>query len=122
MYSDDGYFAAAPPMRRAVSESAAALRGLGATVEPFRPPDVGEAMRLCFAHTYADGLDFARPWLKGEPVDQRIRAILRKFNPEEIRPVPRVAAGAPAISPPERRLGSSPARSRPPWGLDLRSR
>ena len=79
MYSDDGYFPAAPAMRRAVSE-AAALRGLGATVEPFSPPDVGEAVRLCFAHLYADGLDFARPWLRGEPVDRRIRAILRTFS------------------------------------------
>ena len=80
MYSDDGYFPAAPAMRRAVSEAAAALHGLGATVEPFSPPDVGEAVRLCFAHLYADGLDFARPWLRGEPVDRRIRAILRTFS------------------------------------------
>ena len=51
MYTDDGYFPAAPAVRRAVSEAAAALRGLGASVESFRPPDVGEAMRLSFAHS-----------------------------------------------------------------------
>jgi fatty acid amide hydrolase len=87
MYADDGYFPAAPAMRRAVSEAAAALRGLGATVDPFRPPDVGEAMRLCFAHLYADGLDFARTWLRGEPIDRRIRSILRTFRvPGVLRP------------------------------------
>jgi fatty acid amide hydrolase len=86
MYSDDGYFPAAPAMRRAVLE-AAALRGLGATVEPFRPPDVGEAVQLSFAHLYADGLDFARAWLRGEPLDRRIRAILRTFRvPSALRP------------------------------------
>jgi fatty acid amide hydrolase len=88
MYSDDGVFPAAPAVRRAVSEAAAALRGVGATVEPFRPPDVGEGVRLYSAHLYADGLDFARPWLRGEPVDRRTRAILRTFRvPGAIRPL-----------------------------------
>jgi fatty acid amide hydrolase len=87
MYSDDGHFPAAPAMRRAVEEAAAALRGMGAAVEPFRPPDVGEAVRLYSAHIYADGLDFARPWLRGELVDRRIRTLLRTFGvPGVLRP------------------------------------
>jgi Asp-tRNA(Asn)/Glu-tRNA(Gln) amidotransferase A subunit family amidase len=50
MHSDDGYFAAAPAIEKAVSEAATALRELGSVVELFGPPDVEEAMLLCFAH------------------------------------------------------------------------
>jgi fatty acid amide hydrolase len=88
MYSDDGYFPAAPAMRRAVSEAAAALRELGATVEAFRPPDMEEAVRLSSAHIYADGLDFARPWLRGEPVDRRTRSIQRTFRVPSVLRLP----------------------------------
>jgi fatty acid amide hydrolase len=49
-------------------------------VEPFTPLNVSEAVRLYSAHVYADGLDFARPWLRGEPVDWRTRSILWAFR------------------------------------------
>ena len=78
-YTDDGHFPAAPALRRAVTEAADALRGLGAAVEPFQPTDVGEAVRVFSAHLYADGLDFGRPWLRGESIDWRTRTILRTF-------------------------------------------
>jgi fatty acid amide hydrolase len=68
-YTDRGHFPAAPALRRAVEESGQALRGLGAAVEPFRPPDVGEAVRIYSAYLYADGLDFVRPWVRGGPID-----------------------------------------------------
>ena len=71
--------------------AATALRGMGATVESFRPPDVGEAVRLCFAHLFADGLDFARPWLRGEPMDRRTRAILRAPSACRVRSGPSLA-------------------------------
>jgi fatty acid amide hydrolase len=78
-YTDDGHFPASPALRRAVEESAQALRGLGAAVEPFSPPEVGEAIRIYTAHLYVDGLDFVRPWVRGGLVDWRTRTILRTF-------------------------------------------
>ena len=79
VYTGDGHFPAAPALRRAVEEAAGLLRGLGAIVEPFQPPDVGEAVRVYSAQLYADGLDFVRPWLRGGPIDWRTRTILRTF-------------------------------------------
>ncbi len=76
MYDDDGYFPAAPAVRRAVHEAGEALRARGAVVEPFVPPDVHEAMRLTFALLAADGGAWVRRALGGERADVRLRALL----------------------------------------------
>jgi fatty acid amide hydrolase len=56
MYTDDGYFAASPAIRRAVREAAEALRALGVEVVEWTPPDVDEAMRLFFGIFTADAV------------------------------------------------------------------
>jgi fatty acid amide hydrolase len=60
MYTDDGFFAASPAIRRAVKEAAEALRGMGAQVTEWNPPDVGEAIRLFFSIFTADGVSNLR--------------------------------------------------------------
>src|SRR5215831_7068335 len=72
-YEDDGVFAAAPSLRRAVRESAYALRARGADVEPFVPPDPGEAVRLWLGIIGAAGGAPFRRELRGGKVDRRIR-------------------------------------------------
>ena len=54
-YSDDGTFAVAPAVRRAVREAADALRSQGAQVAAWSPPDVGHAMDVYFGILSADG-------------------------------------------------------------------
>jgi fatty acid amide hydrolase len=74
-YTDDGFFAAAPSLRRAVREAATALRELGAEVEELGPPDVAEAYRIYLGLFGADG--GANMWrLLGEGKrDPRVRPI-----------------------------------------------
>ena len=76
-YDDDGFFPAAPALRRAVEEAVEALRGLGATISPFRPPDVGEAMRVYLGLLSADGGNWARPVLGPGRHDRRVRDLVR---------------------------------------------
>lgn len=76
-WTDDGYFSAGPAMRRAVIESAGALRARGIAVEPFDPPDVGEAMRLYFGLAGADGGRGYREFLGSSHRDWRVRRMLR---------------------------------------------
>jgi fatty acid amide hydrolase len=87
-WTEDGYFPAAPAARRAVVEAAAAVRSHGATVEPFDPPDVGEAMRLYFGLTGADGGRGIRELLGSSRVDWRLRRLLRWARlPRSLRPM-----------------------------------
>ena len=76
-YIDDGFITPAPALRRAVEEAAAALRGRGAHVERFTPPDVVEAMRLFVSLLSADGAASARRVLGKGPHDRRIRDLVR---------------------------------------------
>ena len=75
-WTDDGYFPAAPAIRRAVEEAAAALCARGATVESFRPPEVSEAIRLYYAIVAADGGADASRLLRGSRRDWRVRRLL----------------------------------------------
>jgi fatty acid amide hydrolase len=75
-WTDDGYYAAAPALRRAVTEAADALRAMGAHVEPFQPPDVPRAVELFFNLTSADGAADATRVLGGSPRDWRVRRLL----------------------------------------------
>jgi fatty acid amide hydrolase len=54
-YADDGTFAVAPAVRRAVVEAAGMLAGRGAQVSEWRPPDVARAVDIFFGLFSADG-------------------------------------------------------------------
>lgn len=54
-YESDGFFDPAPALRRAVREAAEALRGMGASVEPYRPHRVDRVIHLFMALLSADG-------------------------------------------------------------------
>jgi len=54
-YTDDGTFQVAPAVRRAVLEAAEALRGCGAHVTAWTPPDVPQAAALWLSILSADG-------------------------------------------------------------------
>jgi fatty acid amide hydrolase len=87
-YADDGRFTPGPALRRAVHEAAAVLRGLGATVEEFRPPEVAEAMRVYYGLVFADGLACMRRWLGNGRRDGRIQFLLTGAAvPTWLRPV-----------------------------------
>lgn len=55
MYTDNGYFPPSPSVRRAVEDAAEALRTMGAIVEPMRPPDPEEGMRIFLGAMAAGG-------------------------------------------------------------------
>ena len=77
LYTDDGYFTASPAIRRVVTEAAAALRGAGAQVEPWTPPDVHEAMRLFFGIVSSDAANALRRALGPDKPVPQIGAILQ---------------------------------------------
>jgi fatty acid amide hydrolase len=54
-YADDGTFAVAPAVRRAVVEAAGMLAGRGAQVVEWRPPEVAQAVDIFFGLFSADG-------------------------------------------------------------------
>ncbi|HNP69838.1 MAG TPA: amidase family protein [Kouleothrix sp.] len=54
-YTDDGRFAVAPAVARAVREAAASLRDRGAQVIEWTPPDIGATLDLVFQIFSADG-------------------------------------------------------------------
>jgi fatty acid amide hydrolase len=86
-WSDDGYFPAAPAIRRAVAEAADVLRARGAIVEPFQPPEVDVAIRLYYAILAADGGADAARLLHGSRRDWRVRRLLRLARlPKLLRP------------------------------------
>lgn len=76
-YTDDGYFGASPAIRRVVQEAAAALRAAGATVEPWAPPEVAEAMRVYFGIFGADGAAALRRAARPHPPVAQLRNIIR---------------------------------------------
>ncbi len=70
-YTDNGYFPAAPALRRAVEEAAEALRNRGATVTPFTPPDAAEAVRIFLGAVSAGGAkDYQRLLGDEKPIPQ----------------------------------------------------
>ncbi|MEK6234513.1 MAG: amidase, partial [Planctomycetales bacterium] len=88
IYEDDGFFPAAPAMRRVVRSAAAALVDRGASVERFQPPDVEEAMEIYLGIFHADGLQWIRRRLGSSPRDWRIeRLISHGRAPNFLRPI-----------------------------------
>jgi fatty acid amide hydrolase len=70
-YTDNGYFPAAPALRRAVEEAAEALREHGASVAPFTPPDAAEAVRIFLgALSAGGGKDYKRLLGDEKPIPQ----------------------------------------------------
>ncbi len=114
MYEDDSWFRPSPAVRRAVREAGHALEGLGARVEPFRPPDVGEALRLFIAVLSADGLRTFHEALRGQPIDPRLKAFLAISRiPRTVRPL--VAATMTVVGRPHAALA---VRAAGPWPAD----
>lgn len=74
---DDGYFAAAPALRRVVRAAAEALRARGAVVEAWTPPDVAEAMRLFFGILTSDALVGLRAALGDDPPEPQFALYLK---------------------------------------------
>ena len=76
-YTDNGLMKAAPALRRAVGEAAAALRERGVEVEEWTPPDVHEAWRIYTGLLFGDGTVSARRLLGRSKRDWRINRIVR---------------------------------------------
>src|SRR3990172_9472607 len=75
-------------MVRGVAESVRALEGAGATVQPFRPPDVGSALSLFLATLGGDGLRSLREALRGELVDPHLKGFIASTKiPGPMRPL-----------------------------------
>jgi fatty acid amide hydrolase len=79
MYTDNGVFAVAPAVRRAVDEAAQILRARGAIVEPWNPPDVAQAVQLFFALRSADGFASYKHLLGDDPCERIIAATMRSL-------------------------------------------
>jgi fatty acid amide hydrolase len=75
-YVDDGTFAVAPAIRRAVGQAAAALRAAGASVSEWQPPDVGQALDLFLSVMSADGGAGMKQLLGRDKRDPRISMLL----------------------------------------------
>jgi fatty acid amide hydrolase len=85
---DDSFFRSAPAIRRAVGEAAADLQKAGATIVPFSPPPLSEAVRIFLGVMAADGGAWIRRGLRGERPDPRAAGLLKAGAiPEPIRPV-----------------------------------
>jgi fatty acid amide hydrolase len=70
-YTDNGYFPAAPALRRAVEEAAEALRKRAASIASFTPPDVAEAVRIFLGAVSAGGgKDYKRLLGDEKPIPQ----------------------------------------------------
>jgi fatty acid amide hydrolase len=76
-FTDDGWFPASAACRRAVEVAARALAARGARVEELRPPDVSEAMRVCFGLLSAAGTDWTKPFLDGGAVNPDLLELVR---------------------------------------------
>lgn len=65
-YTDDGTFTPSPAVARAVREAAEALRGCGAAVTQWHPPQVSHALDLLYGIFGADGLQLMRRMIGGD--------------------------------------------------------
>ncbi|MFN8497567.1 MAG: amidase family protein [Anaerolineae bacterium] len=75
-YTNDGTFAPAPAVTRAVREAAEMLRGLGAQVTEWTPPDAGLAMGLLYGIFGADGGRLMRGMLGQDKQTPQIAQLL----------------------------------------------
>jgi fatty acid amide hydrolase len=77
VYDDDGFFPAAPAVRRATREAAAALQARGAVIEEWTPPDACEGMRLFIGLLGADRGTWARRLLGRDRRTRQISGLLQ---------------------------------------------
>ncbi len=77
MYANDGFFPAAPAVRRAVGEAAGALRAAGAEVSEWSPPDVSDAMDMFFGLLGADGGQSSRRLVKGDELTPQVKGLIQ---------------------------------------------
>ncbi len=87
-YERAGSFRASPALERAAREAAAALQEAGATIVPFEPPRVDEAMDLFYGILSADGGRGAIDALGSDQRDPRVAELLAIAS----KPRPVVAA------------------------------
>jgi fatty acid amide hydrolase len=102
VYEHDGYFEASAAVRRAVHQAATVLESAGARVVPFEPPRVQEALDVFYGLFTADGADGFQPFLAGEQLDPRVRALVQLAT---MSPWLRPTAGTALIAAGQRRLG-----------------
>lgn len=94
-YTDDGAFPASPAIRRVVREGAEALRAVGATVEEWTPPNVGELVSRFFSLVTADGAKALFAQLGGEKANERVATLLQVAAlPAPLRAIAGVLMGA----------------------------
>jgi fatty acid amide hydrolase len=92
MYSDDGFFAASPSVRRAVDAAAEALRAEGVTVERWNPRRVEDAIRIFYGLLGGDGGRAVKRALGSNPTTRQIKGLLQVVDvPNAVRPA--VVAG-----------------------------
>ncbi len=90
MYTDDGLFPAAPAIRRATHEAAAALRAQGVVVEQWSPPDVSEGMALLVGLMGADGFASLKRLLGHDKPAKQLAGLLQLASlPGFVRPTMR---------------------------------
>jgi fatty acid amide hydrolase len=88
MYTDNRFFSAAPALRRAVEEAAAALEKRGARVEAFEPPDTAEALRIWLGILTAGGAAGMKALLDGSKPEQAVKGMLQGASlPNRLRPL-----------------------------------
>jgi fatty acid amide hydrolase len=76
-WAEDGVFTASPAVQRAVREAADALAARGAQVKPFCPDGLEEFFNIYLALLGADAGEHGRRLAQGEPLDWRLKKLLR---------------------------------------------
>lgn len=113
-YTFDGFLPASPAIRRAVTEAARALEGMGAYVTEFQPPSAAEVAGLFTGMLTAGGVDWARELLRTGRTDKRLSTlILSSRLPAPVRAVAASvmgAAGQPHLAASLRATGARTAR------------
>ncbi len=85
-FDDDGFFAPAASIRRAVNEAVKALADRGAILVPFPPAQQEEMLELFVAVVSSDGMKTALGQLKGETIADTMRELwLSAQVPETLR-------------------------------------
>jgi fatty acid amide hydrolase len=75
-YTDDGTFAPAPAVVRAVREAADMMRAAGAQVSAWTPPDVQRALELVYGLYFADGMASLKRRIGKDPIAPQLKQVL----------------------------------------------
>jgi fatty acid amide hydrolase len=77
MYTDNGHINISPAIKRAINESAAALKEKGAVVKPFTPYDLKEALMIYIEITASGGNESIPRTLNGCPPPQLVKPLIK---------------------------------------------